>query len=179
VAAQAAPAPRHGEVLLRQREVGVDQRGEVVRGVAAAAAEQRAVRALEPALGHAAHPAERAGGAGARGVVAAAGRHGLPHGAHLFLGGVRGPASARAAAAAGRAVGLAPAAPRGRVGEHERGRHLAGFQLEVGPSVGPADVPRRRVVRARRLFGGVERAEPQARAPVGVADLSRPAGWGL
>ena len=40
-------------------------------------------------------------------------------------------------------------------------------------------MPRRRVVRARRFFGGVERAEPQARAPVGVADLSRPAGWVL
>mmetsp|Transcript_2414 Transcript_2414/g.9444 ORF Transcript_2414/g.9444 Transcript_2414/m.9444 type:complete len:451 (-) Transcript_2414:431-1783(-) len=126
VRTEPAASPRHGEVLLRQRKVRVHQRGEVVRGVAAAAPEQRAVRAREPALGHTAHPAERAGGARARGVVPAAGWHGLPHGAHLFLGGVRGPA-AGAAAAARRAVGLTPSSPRGRVGEHERGRDLARF----------------------------------------------------
>ena len=165
VAAQATPAPRHGEVLLRQREVGVDQRGEVVRGVAAAAAEQRALRALEPALGHAAHPAERAGGAGARGVVAAAGRHGLPHGAHPFLGGAaRGPPPPAPPPPPGAPSGLPRPRPAGGSGSTNGGGTSPGFSSKLVRALGPR-MCRAAASYARAASSAVSNVPSHRRAP--------------
>ena len=67
-----------------------------------------------------------------------------------------------------------PGRARGRIGEHERWRHLAGFQLEVGPSVGPrmCAPPRR----ARAPLSAVSNVPSHRRAP-GWGRGSQPPSW--
>eukprot|EP00982_Pelagococcus_subviridis_P004172 29085-Pelagococcus_subviridis.AAC.8 len=186
---------RHAEVLLRQREVRVHERAEVVRGVRPAvrgrveAPVRRADdgRFKRVGVGPRESAEEAAAAAAADAVAAAAEPNaGLRHArarAAPFLRDVRSASSASPASPAARGVrpvtsAAAAAAAGGRVREDERRRHLAGRELEVGPRVRASYVPRGGVVRARGLLRGVERAEPEARAAVRVADLRGPAARG-
>ena len=173
---------RHGEVLLRQREVRVDERGEVVgRGATERATVCVVTRGPALGPGRSAQAAERVPGeAGAEGAArgwTASRRRAL---ACFFVACGDGRGRRVRHPAHRRRVGVRPrrlsaSARGGRIREDKRRGHLAGRQLKAVRRWGPRCT--RAASYALAASSAVSKVpEPAGGRPVGVPDLRRPAG---